>query len=136
MKQNYSEKIKRIMQDAGVSQRTVAGAAGVSDSAVSGWVNGYMQPSMTAKMNLIAAFKLPDDYFTETQAAPEGIDTMSVQEAASLMHKTPQTIMLGLQQRVFPWGYAIRTSEHRWSYYINRKRFCETEGIQTCRNTH
>ncbi len=36
---------------------------------------------------------------------------------------------LGVQQGVFPWGYAIHTSEHRWSYFINAKRFAEIEGV-------
>ena len=33
------------------------------------------------------------------------------------------------QSCVFPWGYAIHTSEHRWSYFINAKRFAEIEGV-------
>lgn len=33
-----------------------------------------------------------------------------------------------MQQGVFPWGYGIKTSEHRWSYFINKRRFEEIEG--------
>lgn len=32
---------------------------------------------------------------------------------------------------VFPWGYAIKTSANRWTYFINAKRFAEIEGIET-----
>ena len=27
------------------------------------------------------------------------------------------------------WGYAIHTSDNRWVYFINAKRFAEIEGI-------
>ena len=59
----------------------------------------------------------------------DGIPTLTVHEVAKLMHKHTNTIALGLQQGVFPWGYAIHTSEHRWSYFINAKRFAEIEGV-------
>lgn len=38
-------------------------------------------------------------------------------------------LVKGLQQGVFPWGYAVHTSGNRWAYFINAKRFAETEGI-------
>lgn len=31
---------------------------------------------------------------------------------------------------VFPWGYAIHTSDNRWVYFINAKRFAEIEGVK------
>ena len=40
-----------------------------------------------------------------------------------------ETVRKGLQQGVFPWGYAVHTSDNRWSYFINAKRFAEVEGI-------
>lgn len=39
------------------------------------------------------------------------------------------SLIKGLQQGVFPWGYAVHTSDNRWSYFINAKRFAEVEGI-------
>ena len=39
------------------------------------------------------------------------------------------TVRRGLQQGVFPWGYAVRTSENRWVYFINARRFAEIEGV-------
>lgn len=46
------------------------------------------------------------------------------------IYKSVSTIRAGLQQGVFPWGYAIETSEGRWSYIINRPRFEEIEGLK------
>ena len=40
-----------------------------------------------------------------------------------------ETVRKGLRQGVFPWGYAIKTSENHWVYFINAKKFAEIEGI-------
>ncbi len=33
-----------------------------------------------------------------------------------------QTLRLALQQEKFPFGVAVKTSEKRYTYYINKKR--------------
>ena len=53
----------------------------------------------------------------------------TVEEVAKALHKSNETIRCGLQQRVFPWGYAIECAGGRWSYIINRLRFEQIEGI-------
>ena len=44
---------------------------------------------------------------------------MLVSEAASQLGMSPQTLRLALQQNLFPFGKAIKTSENRYTYYIN-----------------
>ena len=51
------------------------------------------------------------------------------EEAAVFLGMDKGTVRKGLQQGVFPWGYAIKTSENRWAYFINANRFAEIEGI-------
>lgn len=46
---------------------------------------------------------------------------MLVSEAAKKIGMSTQTLRLGLQQRVFPFGEAIKTSENRYTYHINPK---------------
>lgn len=46
---------------------------------------------------------------------------MSVIEAAKLLEMSPQTLRLALQQNKFMFGVAIKTSENRYTYYINEK---------------
>ena len=46
---------------------------------------------------------------------------MIVSEAAKQLGMNPQTLRLGLQQRLFPFGEAIKTSENRFTYHINEK---------------
>lgn len=47
---------------------------------------------------------------------------MLVSEAAKKLGMNTQTLRLALQQRLFPFGEAIKTSENRYTYYINEKR--------------
>ena len=57
------------------------------------------------------------------------IPKLEVEKAAELLQMNHVTVRKGLQQGVFPWGYAIHTSPNRWVYFINAKRFAEIEGI-------
>lgn len=45
---------------------------------------------------------------------------MLVSEAAKKLGMSTQTLRLGLQQSLFPFGVAIRTSPNRWTYHINK----------------
>lgn len=47
---------------------------------------------------------------------------MKVEDAAQRLEMNPQTLRLALQQGLFPFGRAIRTSEKRFTYYINPTR--------------
>lgn len=47
---------------------------------------------------------------------------MKVSEVAKIMGKSEQFVRIGLQQGVFPFGYAVKMSS-RWTYYINPKKF-------------
>lgn len=47
---------------------------------------------------------------------------MLVSEAAKKLGMSTQTLRLALQQDKFSFGKAIKTSENRWTYYINPMR--------------
>ena len=47
---------------------------------------------------------------------------MIVEEAAKLLEMSPQTLRLALQQQLFDFGVAIKTSPKRYTYYINKGR--------------
>lgn len=47
---------------------------------------------------------------------------MIVEEAAKKLKMNPQTLRLALQQRLFPFGVAIKTSESRYTYKIFETR--------------
>ena len=47
---------------------------------------------------------------------------MIVEEAAKKLGMNAQTLRLALQQRLFPFGVAVKTSENRYTYYISPTR--------------
>lgn len=47
---------------------------------------------------------------------------MLVSEAAKELGMNTQTLRLALQQGKFPFGEAIKTSDNRYTYYVNRTR--------------
>ncbi len=47
---------------------------------------------------------------------------MSVDEAAKKLGMSTQTLRLALQQRLFDFGEAVKTSSNRYTYYINPRR--------------
>ena len=47
---------------------------------------------------------------------------MLVSEAAKKLDMNPQTLRLALQQGLFPFGVAVKTSENRYTYKIFTKR--------------
>lgn len=55
---------------------------------------------------------------------------ISVKEAAALMGATEDFVRVGIRQGVFPWGYAVRVSGDRYTYYINREKFEKAELIK------
>lgn len=53
---------------------------------------------------------------------------LTVKKAAKLMGASEQFIRLGLQQGIFPWGYAVKTST-QYTYFISSAKFAEFTGI-------
>ena len=47
---------------------------------------------------------------------------MLVEEAAKKLKMNPQTLRLALQQGLFPFGVAVKTSDKRYTYWISEKR--------------
>lgn len=47
---------------------------------------------------------------------------MIVEKAAKRLEMNPQTLRLALQQRLFPFGVAVKTSENRYTYKIFETR--------------
>lgn len=53
---------------------------------------------------------------------------MKVTEAAKIMGKDPQFVRIGLQRGLLPFGWAIKISPGRYSYFISEKLFSEYVG--------
>ncbi len=130
----FSEKLQRAMKEMGLSQSQVSEFTGRSKASISQYVSGQQVPPRNVQSEIAKSLSLEPDYFTQEQPfefpeCEQGIPTLTLHDVAKLMHKHTETIALGLQQGVFPWGYAIKTSENRWSYFINAKSFALTEKL-------
>lgn len=49
-------------------------------------------------------------------------ESMQVKEAAEKLGMNTQTLRLALQQKLFPFGVAVKTSKNRFTYYVNPNR--------------
>ena len=92
-------------------------------------------PSEKVQSEMASALGLEEDYFSKSDehvVIPRisgTIPRLEIEKAAKLLQMNHTTVRKGLQQGVFPWGYAIKTSENRWVYFINAVRFMEIERI-------
>lgn len=135
----FSEKLKAAMQQLGITQSQVTGMTGCSKAAVSLYLSGKSVPPPDKQRSIAASLGLNPEYFGHDEIpkaviAPKkiregAIKQLLVTDAAKLMSMNAETVRKGLQQGVFPWGYAIKTSANRWTYFINAARFAEIEGV-------
>lgn len=54
---------------------------------------------------------------------------LSINKAAELMGVSPQFIRVGLQRGALPFGYAVKVSDRRYTYFISKQKFTEHTGI-------
>lgn len=135
----FGKRLKTAMQQLNLKQSQVAGITGCSKGAVSQYLSGKNVPSADKQRDIAASLGLDTDYFEQEgeQAAVilsrkerGSIRQLQVTDVAKLLGMNHTTVRKGLQQGVFPWGYAIRTSEHRWAYFINAVRFAKIEEVE------
>ena len=140
----FGEKLKQAMQDLHLNQVQVCGLTGKSKGSISQYISGKQVPSEDVQRSIAVALGLASDYFAKpekgttmlpkTELRNKVIERLDVCEAAKLLQMNHNTVREGLKQGVFPWGYAIHTSDNRWTYFINAKRFAEIEGLEEVQN--
>lgn len=123
----FKDKLKTVMDEHNWSQIYVAGTVGRSVSTVSMWLAGKTEPSETRCKDIALALGLPVDYFRDTPNT--GFRRLTVEQTARVLGTSKDTVRLGLQQGVFPWGYAIQT-DGGWTYIINGGRLEQVEGVK------
>ena len=135
----FAEKLRNAMQELGLNQAQVCGLTGKSKGSISQYLSSKQIPSEKVQSEIATALGLSSDYFAKADeqilvlpaldVRDKVIPKLEVEKAAELLQMNHVTVRKGLQQGVFPWGYAIHTSPNRWVYFINAKRFMEIEGI-------
>ena len=135
----FDQKLKCAMQELHLNQAQISGLTGKSKASVSQYISGKQVPSEEVQREIATALGLASNYFAKSEKRMDVLPSselrnkviprLDVCEAARIMNMSHTTVRAGLQQGVFPWGYAIHTSDNRWTYFINAKRFAEIEGI-------
>ena len=128
----FKDKLRRVMFDLCISQTDFSKITGCSRSAVSQYLSGKNIPPKRKRDKIAESLGLGCGYFDDDEEDPlpkSTIPRLSVTEAANMLGIHNTTLRMGLRQGVFPWGYAIQTSEDRWVYFINARRFAEIEKV-------
>lgn len=135
----FGEKLKQAMQKLHLNQIQVSGLTGKSKGSISQYLSDKQVPPEETQVDIALALGLAEDYFSDKndkfsvlptkEVRNRIIPRLDINDAAKMLGMNHNTVRKGLQQGVFPWGYGIQTSENRWVYFINAKRFAEIERI-------
>lgn len=133
----FNEKLKQAMRQLGISQAQVVGMTGIGKSSISQYLSGKNVPTEERQKNIAVSLGLEADYFTKDDFTVKLLKQNSgviaeirTKDVGRLMRMGHSTVENGLKQGVFPWGYAIKTSDNHYRYFINARRFAEIEGIE------
>lgn len=131
----FAEKLKKAMATLGINQKQLCAMTGIGKSSISQYLSGRNEPTADRQKKIALALGLKGNYFDPYGEYPKlktygKIKSLMVADAAKLLGMNANTVRKGLQQGVFPWGYAIKTSENRWTYFINAKSFVVIEHLE------
>lgn len=128
---SFENKLKNLMSELNLSQTKLSELTGISKPNISQYLSGKHEPSKDRRFAIARALGVQDDYFEtfEPTASIQNDDVvnMPVTLAARLMKKSKGWVEKGLQDGVFPWGYAVKLKQ--WSYWISPAKFTEYTGI-------
>ena len=124
----FSAKLKEALEARDMKPADLHRLTGINNSSISQYLSGYNEPNRARKELIIKALGLDNDYF-EKKAEPSINLTLNLdrKDAARILGGSVGFVEGGLQQGLFPWGYAVKRGE--WRYFINIRRFIEHEKI-------
>lgn len=131
----FSEQLRQLMSELKLSQADISKLTGIGKSSISQYISGKNEPTKKRQRDIAQALGVADDYFIEptlpltTGETPPGtVINLPLGVAATLMGKSKAWVAQGLQDGVFPWGYAVKLKT--WSYFISSVKFTEFTGIE------
>lgn len=131
----FNKTLKKLLTDRNISQAKLSALTGISKASISEYLSSSHEPTRERKKAIAAALGLQEDYFDEIipeeDVSPDSGINLPVPMAARLMGKSVKWVQQGLQDGVFPWGYAVKLK--KWSYFISTPKFTEYTGIEVKR---
>lgn len=134
----FKDRLKNAMITLNLSQKQLSEKTGIGPTSISMYLKGQHTPDEQKQKAIAASLGLGEDYFTSDaveelkrmQKDNDEITSLTVAYVAKKLGMGQATVRIGLQQGVFPWGYAIKTSENRWAYWISAPRFFSIEMVK------
>ena len=132
--EEIKDRIKATMNQADMTSASLAQKTGLAASSISQYLSGKTKPSERALLKIAAALNTSFEYLLGkevkiVQSVQVANKNLTCEEVARLMGKGKNFVRKGLQDGVFPWGYAVKTSS-KWTYFISAKKFTEATGIE------
>lgn len=124
----FSEELNQAMGEQDLSVSELSKITGIPKSSISQYRSGKNVPS--PKRMWMLENTLGVVFEDQKAESKEQIRRISVDDVARVFQVGHDTIRKGLQQHVFPWGYAVQTSQNHWVYIINGDKFQEVEGVK------
>lgn len=131
----FADNLKAQMEYHRISQAQLSLLTGIGRSSISQYLSGKNMPAIERQLAIAKAVgcDLADLTITSENKplkTERKVQRIDVSRAAKILGMNHETVRKGLQQGVFPWGYAIHTTDKRWSYFINARKFAEIEGVK------
>lgn len=127
----FKDLLKSAMDEAGMNATALSAATGIGKSSISQYLSGKIVPPDKKKEHIALSMGLEADYFKKSEVKADidiNSSRMTVEQTAAFMHKRASFVRKGLQDGVFPFGYAVKVSGH-YSYFISKAKFTECTGI-------
>lgn len=128
----FAEKLENLRQELGISQLKISELTGIGKSSISQYLSGKNEPPEEKKRKIAIALGVQEDYFHQPRPTAEISQNecinLTPEIAAKLMHKSKEFVCRGLQEGIFPWGYAVKMK--KWNYFISSVKFTEYTGIK------
>lgn len=129
---NFEKKLKSLMDELGITQSKLSELTGIGKSSISQYLSGKVKPSAARKRIIATALGVKEDYFEQfdplDKVSTDTVINVPIPLVARLMGKSREWVMQGLQDGVFPWGYAVKLT--KWSYFVSSVKFTEYTGIE------
>ena len=115
-----------------MTQGELANMIGKGKSSVSQYLSGKNIPREDVLEKIAEVLDCTVEYLKgevpEDDHSEMGVKNVSVSECARMLGKSEQFVRVALQQGIFPFGFAVRTSS-KYSYHISPKKLNEYIGV-------
>lgn len=130
----FKEQLRIAMTAAGLNQKGLSEATGISRASISDYLSGRSIPrpgAMKKIENILGALSESTQKVVDCANDEDlreqllHMKTVPVKEAALLLGKSPEHVRMALVQGSAPYGYAVKGKGNSYDYHISPKKLIE-----------